>query len=135
MPVLDNRKLEAFAQALARGMQVDAASKEAGYSYGPNHARRRKKWAKVVERVDEIIKERKGGGSPDIRPLIDLLVELAEQAKGATTGVILREARALIVEAARLKALLPDEANPAWAPPIPELDLDEWMARFGQQTG
>ena len=76
-----------------------------------------------------------GRGSSDIGPLIDLLVELAEKAKEKPTAAALREARAMIVEAARLKALLPDAAKPAWAPPIPELDLDEWMARYGTQAG
>ncbi len=54
MPVLDNARHEAFAQALAKGMSADAAYQEAGYKANRGNATTLKANQSVKDRVAEI---------------------------------------------------------------------------------
>jgi len=133
MPVLDNAKLETFAQGLANDLTAEKAAKEAGYSDRSNHSRLRAKREKVVVRVHEIRTARKG--DPDLGPVIDALMAAAKAAAENTdtklTPAGLLAIRALLAEAGRLKGLVPPAAQLEPWGIEPDLDDETWMARFG----
>ena len=72
------------------------------------------------------------GGSADLAPVIDEMRRLAEFAYGQNSTAAVKEARELLVEIARLKALLPKTAlSFAKTPGLPD---DEWLAKYGPRA-
>jgi hypothetical protein len=132
MPILDNPKLEAFAQALARDVTAEKAAKDAGFSDRRDHARERAKGSKVVKRIKEIRVARKG--DPDLGPVIDALMDAAAIAmtnKACESAAGLVAIRGLLAEAGKLKGFVPRTAPEDDDLMEPDLDDDAWMARFG----
>ncbi len=131
---LPDRRLEAFARALARGLSPTKACIEAGYNEHGKKAIARSEKAEVVARKDEIIAQRIGSATRDVGPIIDELVLTALAARKLNSGAALAAARGLLAEAARLKQLLPptpeESQNARFVPPEPVMDHAAWMARF-----
>ena len=79
-----------------------------------------------------IEQERIWGGSADLAPVIDEMRRLAEFAYGQNSAAAVKEARELLVEIARLKALLPKTSLAfAKAPGLPD---DVWLAKYGPRA-
>ncbi len=112
-------KREVFAQAMARGMTPVQAGVIAGYSKWRRCSY--KAWANpdMQARVAAIIHSRARGGSNDLAHVIDELIRLVAAAEALNTAPALREARAMLAEAAKLKGRLPE--TPILAPPLAAL--------------
>jgi len=67
------------------------------------------------------------GGTRDLTPLINRMIQLSAQAAALNSAAALREAKDLLVEAARLKGLLPAPPPP---PPMPRMSREEWLAKY-----
>ena len=130
MAILESSRLEALAQALAKGLGVQAASTEAGYSRQYEVSRQRAARLDVRARVAEI--EADGlRAAADLTPIIDKLTELAEAASKLNSGTGMMAACRMLSEAARLKGLLPafEQLHATDGLP-PELTKEEWLAAF-----
>lgn len=130
MAALDDPRREMFAQALARGCGPGQAEREAGYSHCAKGTRARVKSKQIKGRIAQIKKERAGGDSPDIGPVIDKLMALANAAGKLKTAAAMVAARGFLVEAARLKGLLPAPAPP----PRRRLSTEEWLAEYAPKS-
>ena len=132
MPAFENDRREAFAQALVDGVPPLRASRQVGYTSRGFRARERAAHPDMVRRLEEIVAERAGGRSRDVANLIEVLVAGAQIAKGVGSIPALTAMRGLVVEAARLKALLP--TPPVYHPIAPEMTEEEWLAMVGGYT-
>jgi len=126
MAKLENARREAFAQARATGATVVEASRAAGYVVKNCDGGRVARNPAVMARVAEI-QQAAIGETRDLPVLISKMVAMADAAAELGSAAGMREAKALLVEAARLKGLLPP--SPA-RPPQPPMSRAEWMARF-----
>ncbi|MHB8530686.1 MAG: hypothetical protein ACYC8V_14405 [Caulobacteraceae bacterium] len=135
---LPRRLQEAFAQALARGLEARAAAKAAGYRK-TRAARRLQRDPAIAARVVTLKADLAGGGSRDTRAQIEELIAICADARALGDPRGLAIARACIVDAAKLKLLLPAEApSPSQGAVIAELDREmsdeEWNSRFGPEA-
>jgi hypothetical protein len=126
---------EVMAQARARGLPERDAVLAAYKSYEEKYALPlRTPEGKAY--VAALKRQRAGGGSSDVAPLIDILLDYAERAAGQNTAAAMREARAMVMDAAQLKALLPPERDAASAAedwnPAP-YNREEWLAKYAPQ--
>ncbi|MGH6986435.1 MAG: hypothetical protein ACRED9_06295 [Caulobacteraceae bacterium] len=134
MSALDNPRLEALAQALADGLPIHEATRRAGFSRQSGMTRRRCARRDVRERIAEIRLERARTAS-DVRPVIEKMMALAEEAGKLKSGAGMTAAHKLLVEAARLKAThAPSRPRETWALP-PQLSKEEWLDAFAPKTG
>ncbi len=127
MPELTKFRYEPFAQALSRDLDPVAAAKEAGFKGNKTQSCERALRPAVVARVKELRRRRDWGGSRDVRPLIDELMDAVQQARALKTAAAFVAVRGLIVEAARLKQMPPLPEEPDEPPMTPE----EWLKEFG----
>jgi hypothetical protein len=139
MPALEDKRLEALAQALARGEAVHAATREAGYSRQTGISRRRAELPVVSMRIEEIERE-KWEASIDLTPVIDKLMFLVDQAGKQGTAAALVAARGLLADVASLKARRAAEAAAATGPfqavqLPPILTKEEWLKAFAPNGG
>jgi hypothetical protein len=132
MPVLKHAKYEAFARALAKGKDVMEAYAAAGYA--PPHRQMALRLARqeaISARTQELQNEALWGGSRDVSVVINALMKLAEGE--ATTAAMVAAKRSCLVEAAKLKAMLPDLSQPQVVfTPAPQLSQEEWIAKYGR---
>ena len=128
--ILHNVKWEAFAQARARGARPKDAAQQAGYNPSRSHHSRLANDKKIIKRVEELLESNKQGGSRDLGWIIDELVRLAGQAGGDDkTPPDYAAARALLVEAARLKLHLPKHREKSDVEA--EMPHAEWLKLYG----
>jgi hypothetical protein len=126
MAELTKFRYEPFAQALSRDLGPVAAAKEAGFKGNKTQSCKRALRPEVVERVEELRRRRDWGGSRELGPLIDELMAAARQARTLKTAAAFVAVRGLIVEAARLKKMLPEPERPFPRQMTPE----EWEAKY-----
>ncbi len=125
MAALENLKREAFAQARAAGASVARASLAAGYAPSHGNGWRIARDEKVKARVAEL--ERAAvGASRDLAPVIAEMLRLSKEAAKLDSAAGMREAKDFLVQAARLKGLLPR----APVPIEPEMTMAEWLAEY-----
>ena len=123
-----NRKQEAYAQAIAHGATWREATVEAGYSMNSSEASERVNHPAIVARVAELILEQQWGGSRDLAPVIDAMRRLFEDSHTMTSAAAIKERREILVQAARLKALLPlPEPSYVREPPLTSA---EWLEKY-----
>lgn len=133
---LDNERREKLAQALARGESEKAACRTAGYKANwKKRIMERTRRSEITERVDEILQE-VAAAVRDLGPVIEALMKAAEEAGQLKTAAGFTAARALLAEAAQLKAALPEpdfeeEEEEEEEENEPPLDREAWLARFG----
>ena len=125
------KKMEAFAVLLGEGVHRLKAYARAGYSAKSSRSKKLSLRADVIARAKEVAKHRAGGGSSDLSGIIDMLIEVAHEARTLNSAPGYVAARAALVEAARLKGLLPSRAEDADDPPYRELTVEEWDAKYG----
>ena len=126
MAALTKHRYEPFAQALSRDLDPVAAAREAGFKGNKTQSCERALRPAVVARVEELRRRRDWGGSRDVGPLIDELMAAAQQARTLKTAAAFVAVRGLIVEAARLKKMLPAPEEPRRAP----MTQAEWLEKF-----
>ncbi len=102
MPVLQNPRHEAFAQARARGALLEEAYEYAGYVPRMNHASRLGKTPEIIERIAELNLSR--FATHDISPKVwtDALLEAARASLALASVGGIEQARLAIVEAQRM---------------------------------
>ena len=127
MPALTKHRYEPFAQALSRDLHPVAAAKEAGFKGNKTQSCERAQRPEVIARVEELRRRRDWGGSRDLGPMIDELMAAARQASTLTTAAAFVAVRGLIVEAARLKQMLPEPEDESPLPP--PTTPAEWLER------
>lgn len=127
MPALKKDRYEPFAEALSRGLSPMAAAVDAGFAKSQTQACKRAGRPEVVARVEELRRLRDWGGSRDLGPLIDELGAAVQEARKLNSAAAFVAVRGLIVEAARLKQMLPQPQRP-----IPrQMTTAEWLEEFG----
>ncbi len=126
---LRNRKREAFALAMARGAAPLEACVAAGYKRCSTQAGRIKSLPEVIEREKQLREDLAWGGSGDLAPVINEMRRLAKKSGELKSAAGMMAAKGLLVEAARLKGLLPKRGALDDLPP--ELTDEEWMLRYG----
>ena len=102
MPILQNLRHEAFAQARARGALLDDAYEDAGFAPDNGHASRLAKRPEVAERIAELRAELAEAGDVSVRGMIAALVRIAKAAEALSTPAGVKEARLTMLEAFRL---------------------------------
>ena len=105
MPILENPRHEAFAQARAKGAGLDDAYEAAGFAPGNKHASRLALRPEVAERVMELRVKFDAEGAND-QAVIAALLRLAEASAALATPAAIKEARLTLMEAHRLRACL-----------------------------
>jgi hypothetical protein len=106
MPVLENPRHEAFAQARARGALLNDAYEDAGFAPDRSHANRLAGREDVAERVAELKAELRAeqagldGASP--HKVIAALLEVAKNCQAQEGPAALKEARLALLDAQRL---------------------------------
>ena len=126
MPAIKNSRYEATAQALSRDLNPQEAALEAGFTKAQTQACKRALRPEIVARVEELRRLRDWGGSRDLGPLINELGAAVQDARTLKTAAAFVAVRGLIIEAARLKKMLPEPQEPRRVPMTPE----EWVAKF-----
>lgn len=126
MPALKNSRYEAFAHQLAKDLNPQDAALAAGFVKSQTQASRRALRPEIVERVEELRRLRDWGGSRDLGPLINELGAAVQEARTLKTAAAFVAVRGLIVEAARLKKMLPEHEPPR----PPPLTAEEWKAKY-----
>ncbi len=138
-PALKEPQQEATAQGLARGLSIHKAMKQAGYTRYRKEIDELMQTPPMVERIETIKYDRDRGGSGDLGFLVDTLISLADLAADLGTAAGVREARGLLADAAKLKALLPPEecapAHDLGEDDEIEIDMEPeaWLAKFAPQ--
>ena len=126
MAVLEKDRREAYAQARAAGASVNKAYVQAGYVLGHGNGWRVERNEVVMARVAEI-QTKAISETRNLEPLINRMVQLSAEAAALKSAAGIREAKDLLVEAARLKGLLPAPVTP----PMPRMSREEWLAKYG----
>lgn len=128
MTELKTELLEAFAQALARGLPPGRAATAAGYA-PKGAARERSERADVIARVAEIERQR-AEDLCDPAPVIARLIAKADAVGPDASPAALREARGMLADAAALQATL-RASQPSR---VGEGTLKEWAAIYGPRS-
>ena len=102
MPILQNYRHEAFAQARARGQSLENAYEDAGFAPGYNPGRRLNLREDVAERVAEIRAAYDRARHADVPEAIVALLRLAKAGEALQTPAGAKEARLAILDALRL---------------------------------
>jgi hypothetical protein len=103
MPILQNPRQEAFAQARARGARLGDASEEAGYAVGGNHGSRLASMPEVAERIAELRAAQEHFADCTEEAVIATLARLAKAGEKALTGpAALKEIRQTVLDLSRL---------------------------------
>jgi hypothetical protein len=103
MPILQNPRHEAFAQARARGARLVDASEEAGYAFGGNHGSRLASMPEVAERIAELRAAQEHFADCTEEAVITTLARLVKTGEKAMTGpAALKEIRQTALDLSRL---------------------------------
>ncbi len=106
MPVLQNSRQEAFAQARAKGVRLEDAYEAAGYAPGNGHASRVALREDVAERIAELRAEQAELSGANTQSLILALLRMAKSDAVLAAPGGAKEARLALVDAARLSGEL-----------------------------
>ncbi|HEY5072854.1 MAG TPA: hypothetical protein VII63_12580 [Caulobacteraceae bacterium] len=140
MPTLEDPRQEAFARALARGLSVRNAAKEAGYFDSITRGGRRAKRPKIAARIEELVELATWGGDLKLAVVFKELMRLAKAAAKLQTGAGMAAARGMLAEAAQVRAqaaaapsITPAIAGAGPVPP-PTLTKEEWIEAFAPKS-
>ncbi|MGH6987539.1 MAG: hypothetical protein ACRED9_11965 [Caulobacteraceae bacterium] len=131
---LVRREREQFAWGIARGISPSEAARAAGYA-NPGRGASLARAKDIAARARFVKRHLERGGSADLSAIIEALMDLADEGRRLGAAAGLAAAKGALVEAARLKQLLPVAAPETRA----ELDLareaeltdEEWLAKYG----
>jgi cellobiose-specific phosphotransferase system component IIA len=102
MPILQNPRHEAFAQARAKGALMDDAYESAGFAPGNGHASRLAKQPEMIERVAELRAQQADANDANAQAVIAELIRMAKAGEALKTPAGVKEARINLLEAHRL---------------------------------
>lgn len=102
MPILQNARHEAFAQARATGALLEDAYESAGFAPGNGHASRLAKQAEMCERVAELRAQQADANDASAQAVIAGLIRMAKSDEALKTPAGVKEARLNLLEAHRL---------------------------------
>jgi hypothetical protein len=102
MPILQDFRHEAFAQARARGALLDDAYESAGFAPGNGHASRLAKRPEMIERVAELRAHQADANEANAQAVIAELIRMAKSEEALKTPAGVKEARLNLLEAHRL---------------------------------
>ena len=102
MPILQNPRQEAFAQARAKGALLDDAYEIAGFAPGQRHASRLARQPEVAERIGELLVARTEAKTTDARTVIAALLRLADAGPAVANPSAIHETRLVLLDACRL---------------------------------
>ena len=102
MPILQNSRHEAFAQARAKGARLDDAYEDAGFILYGGHPSRLVQRREVAERIAELraAQDELTGANP--QAVIAALLRIAKAGEASVIPAAMKEARLTLLEAARL---------------------------------
>ena len=106
MPQLGDVRHEAFARARARGARVEEAYEDAGFAPGNDHGSRLNRQEDVAERIAELRAQQSEIDEASTHAVIAALLRVVKAAEGATAPAAIREIRATLLEAERLRATI-----------------------------
>ena len=106
MPILQNSRHEAFAQARARGAALKDAFEDAGYAPDASHASRLGREPLVAERIAELRGQQVEMADAGPQAVIAALLRTAKAAEAKATPASLREVRLTLLEVDRLREAL-----------------------------
>jgi hypothetical protein len=127
-----NKRQEAFAHGLARGMTLREADVAAGY---PSKGRSGKPAKQEIKaRVEEIAPRIDWGETRGVKSLIEDLKVTFDKAVALNSAAGMAAARGLAAEAAKLKQVLPREPEPqdGRAERMRILTEAEWIKLYGR---
>ena len=102
MPLLQNPKHEAFAQARAKGTYLEDAYEIAGFRPGRGHASRLAARADVAERIAELRAAHHLASDASIVTVINTLLRMVEDSEALATPAGLKERRLTLLKAMKL---------------------------------
>ncbi|MGI9168882.1 MAG: hypothetical protein ACR2FH_01720 [Caulobacteraceae bacterium] len=103
MPILQNPRYEAFAQARVSGASLEQAYEDAGFAPDTSHACRLAKRPEVAERMAELLREQDEAEDASPRAIVAALVRMARDSEEPKTAAGVKEARLNLLEAHRLR--------------------------------
>ena len=106
MPILQNPRHEAFAQARARGAALKDAFEDAGYAPDRSHASRLGREPMVAERIAELRAQQVDIAEAGPHAVIAALLRMAKAGEAEATPAALREVRLNLLEVDRLREAL-----------------------------
>ena len=106
MPLLQNPRHEAFAQARAKGATLDDAYEDAGFIPYPGHGCRLAQRHEVARRIAELRAAQGALAEANARAVIAVLLRIAQAGEDLASAAGIREARLTLLEARRLAAEL-----------------------------
>ncbi len=111
MPILQNPRHEAFAQARAKGALLKDAFEDAGFAPDTSHASRLGREAGVAERIAELRAGQSDLDGAGPHALIGALLRAAKAAEADVSPSSLRELRLTLLEVDRLRQNLADRRD------------------------
>ena len=106
MPILQNPRYEAFAQARAKGAALKDAFEDAGYAPDTSHASRLGREPLVAERIAELRAEQVEMAEAGPHAVIAALLRAAKAGEAEGTPAAMREVRLNLLEVDRLREAL-----------------------------
>lgn len=113
MPILQNTRLERFAQDVARGLRPVEAYFALGLVPHSGNVSRMRRHLDVVARLAELQAEHAAAARADPLPVIIALVRIAETLEAKGEPAALKEARQALLDAAALRARMVEAMAPA----------------------
>lgn len=111
MPILQNPRHEAFAQARAKGALLKDAFEDAGFAPDTSHASRLGREPEVAERIAELRAGQSDLDGAGPHALIGALLRAAKAAEADVSPGSLRELRLTLLEVDRLRQNLADRRD------------------------
>jgi len=112
-------------------MKPIEACVEAGYARWHSQSGNLSADAAITARIEEIRQHLRWGGSRDLGPVIDAMMALALAKDTVKSAAGVMAAKSLMVEAARLKQLLPRARTVGTGPMDVQISHEEWLKRYG----
>ena len=134
MPELEKPRDEAYAQAIARGLPITRAGREAGFARG-SYTRLKNKlhWDQFKARVEEL--ERAAMiAAPTPDAMLNHVLVLAQEARKKGTPTALGAAGRLVLQAARFKMHRGQAQDEEREDDEPSMALDEWYRTYGPKN-
>ncbi len=103
MPILQNSRHEAFAQARAKGATLEDAYEDAGFTPGNGHACRLAFRPEVAERIAKLRQAAEDAVAASPAAIISALVRMAAASEALASPSAAKEARLNLLEAYRLQ--------------------------------
>ena len=104
MPILQNPRHEAFAQARAKGALLDDAYEDAGFAPGNGHASRLALRPEIAERIGELRAKRCELTESNTQAVIGALLRIAKASEALASPGGIKEARETLMQAWRLSS-------------------------------